>query len=30
MNERTLDEAARMILRQEQQDVAIVMGELSS
>ena len=30
MNELTLDEAARMILRQEQQDVAIVMEELSS
>ena len=30
MNELTLDEAAKMILRQEQQDVALVMGELSS
>jgi hypothetical protein len=30
MNELTLDEAAKMILRQEQQDVALVMRELSS
>jgi len=30
MNELTIDEAVKMILRQEQRDVALVMGELSS
>jgi hypothetical protein len=30
MNELTLDEAVKMVMRQEQQDVALVMGELSS